>query len=234
MLAGGWEGHEPEQTCGMIAAAVEPAGLRARIERSLDALLDEELLRAARVIVPCWTMGTISPEQEQALLGAVRGGCGLAGWHGGMGDAFRSASEYQFAVGGQFVAHPGNFIDYRVNITDREHPITAGLDDFDVHSEQYYMHVDPSNRVLATTTFTGAPPHGPEHPWIAGTVMPVVWTRRYGAGRVAYSALGHNALDLAHEPARTLAARCVLWAAGMLGDFVDGPGSARSGAGGAR
>lgn len=231
MLAGGWEGHEPQQTCELIAAAVGEAGLRAQIETSLDALLDESLLRSCRVIVPCWTMGAITPEQEQALLSVVRGGIGLAGWHGGMGDAFRSSSEYQFAVGGQFVAHPGNFINYRVNITDHEHPITAGLADFDVHSEQYYMHVDPANRVLATTTVTGE--HAPEHPWIAGTVMPVAWTRRYGAGRVAYSALGHSALDLAHQPARTLAARCVLWAAGMLGEAAEA-GAGRARAGGAR
>ena len=209
MVAGGWEGHEPRATCELIAATLAESGLRAHIADSLD-ILTTDLSRFA-VIVPCWTMGAITPDQEQGLLGHVRKGAGVAGWHGGMGDAFRSSSEYQFAVGGQFVAHPGNFIDYRVNIFDREHPITAGLDDFDVHSEQYYMHVDPSNNVLATTTFSG------EHaPWVQGTVMPVVWTRRYGAGRIAYSALGHNALDLAREPARTLAARCILWAAGIL------------------
>jgi type 1 glutamine amidotransferase len=232
MLAGGWEGHEPEQTCELVAGAIREAGLGARIERSLDALTDAALLRSCRVIVPCWTMGAMTPEQEQGLLGAVRAGAGLAGWHGGMGDAFRSSSAYQFAVGGQFVAHPGNFVDYRVNISDREHSITAGMGEFDVYSEQYYMHVDPANRVLATTTFTGE--HAPEQPWIAGAIMPVVWTRRYGEGRVAYSALGHSALDLAREPARTLAARCVLWAAGML-DGAGGPSSAAEvRAGGAR
>lgn len=214
MLAGGWEGHEPRQTCELIARAIGEHGLRARIEHSLDILTDEAALRECAVIVPCWTMGVLTPEQERGLLGAVRAGTGLAGWHGGMGDAFRASTDYQFAVGGQFVAHPGNFIDYRVNIIDHDHPITAGLQDFDVHSEQYYMHVDPGNRLLATTTFTGA--HAPDDPWIASVQMPVVWTRRCGEGRVAYSALGHNALDLAREPARTLAARCILWAAGLL------------------
>ena len=56
-----------------------------------------------------------------------------------------------------------------------------GITDFDYPSEQYYMHVDPANEVLATTTFSG------EHaPWIEGVVMPVVWKRRYGEGRVFY------------------------------------------------
>ena len=66
----------------------------------------------------------------------------------------------------------------------------AGIDDFDYRSEQYYMHVDPSNQVLATTTFSG------DHaPWIDGVVMPVVWKRRHGKGRVFYSSLGHVASE---------------------------------------
>ena len=104
---------------------------------------------------------------------------GIAGWHGGMGDAFRNNTEYQFMVGGQWVAHPGGIVDYTVNIVDHKDPITADLSDFRMHSEQYYMHVDPGNKVLATTTFSG------EHcPWIAWTVMPVAWKRQYGEGRV--------------------------------------------------
>ena len=107
----------------------------------------------------------------------MRGGVGLAGYHGGMCDAFREAVDYQFMCGGQWVAHPGNIIDYSVDITRPDDPIMQGLADFAYRSEQYYMHVDPSNEVLATTTFSG------EHaPWIEGVVMPVVWKRQHGAG----------------------------------------------------
>ena len=127
-------------------------------------------------------MGTITREQEAGLLNAIKGGVGVAGWHGGMGDAFRNNTEYQWMVGGQWVAHPGGVIDYRVNIINHTDPITAGLDDFAMHSEQYYLHVDPSNEVLATTTFDR-----PEAPWAQGCVMPVVWKRMWGAGRVFYS-----------------------------------------------
>jgi len=146
-------------------------------------------------------------QQERGLLDAVRGGAGLAGWHGGMGDAFRNNVEYQFMVGGQWVAHPGNIIDYQVNITDHDDPITAGLADFSMHSEQYYLHVDPSNAVLATTTF------GDQYlPWIAGTVMPVVWKRQWGAGRVFYCSLGHHASDFEVPEAREIVRRGMLWA----------------------
>ena len=123
-------------------------------------------------------MSKIEKEEVSNLARAVRGGVGLAGYHGGMCDAFRDAVEYQFMCGGQWVAHPGNIIDYRVNVARPDDPVMAGIEDFDYRSEQYYMHVDPTNEVLATTTFSG------EHaPWIAGVVMPVVWKRRHGEGR---------------------------------------------------
>ncbi|HEY7908654.1 MAG TPA: ThuA domain-containing protein, partial [Thermomicrobiales bacterium] len=122
-------------------------------------------------------------------------------------DSFRDSVEYQFMVGGQWVAHPGNIIDYTVNITNHDDPITAGLDDFAMHSEQYYLHVDPANEVLATTTFGGD-----ILPWVAGTVMPVVWKRRWGAGRVFYSSLGHVAKDFDVSEARIIVERGMLWA----------------------
>jgi uncharacterized protein len=152
-------------------------------------------------------MSTITPEQEQGLLETIKAGTGYAGWHGGMADAFRNNTEYQFMVGGQWVAHPGNIIDYTVNITGSSHPITAGISDFKMNSEQYYLHVDPSNEVLASTTFSG------EHcEWIADTVMPVVWKRRWGAGRVFYNALGHVAKDFDVPEAREIMRRGLIWA----------------------
>jgi hypothetical protein len=124
-----------------------------------------------------------------------------------MGDSFRNSTNYQFMVGGQWVAHPGNVIDYRVNIVKHDDPIVAGLEDFNMHSEQYYMHVDPSNEVLATTTFSDQ-----YHDGIAGNVMPVVWKKRWGAGRVFYSSLGHVASDFNVPEAREIFKRGMLWA----------------------
>ncbi|UCD75981.1 MAG: ThuA domain-containing protein [Phycisphaerales bacterium] len=208
---GGWEGHEPRQCVEAVAPLIESAGLQVDISDSLASFDNAEALKRFDVIVPCWTMGEITTQQEASLVEAVRAGCGLAGWHGGMGDAFRSASDYQFMVGGQFVAHPGGIIDYTVQIMDYDHPITQGLDDFEVHSEQYYMHVDPSNEVLATTTFSG------EHaPWIAHCVMPVVWTRPFGNGRVSYCSLGHVAEEFRIPQVSRIVERGILWAAGAL------------------
>lgn len=204
---GGWEGHEPKQCAEIFAPWLQSQGYEVIVSNTLDTYTDKELMGSLNLIVPIWTMGTITPEQEAGLLDAVRSGVGIAGWHGGMGDSFRNNTEYQFMVGGQWVAHPGGVIDYEVNIIKPDDPIVAGLSDFKMHSEQYYMHVDPSNEVLATTTFSG------EYcEWIAGTVMPVVWKRRYGKGRVFYSSLGHVAKDFEVPEALEIMKRGMLWA----------------------
>ncbi len=207
MTWGGWEGHEPKQCVERFAPFLVEQGYQVTISDSLDIYLDEPLMRSLDLIVPVWTMSTISKEQEQCLLETVKGGVGIAGWHGGMADSFRNNTEYQWMVGGQWVAHPGNIIDYTVQITDHADPITAGLADFAMRSEQYYLHVDPSNTVLAQTTFSG------EHaPWVAGTVMPVVWKRMWGQGRVFYCSLGHHNSDFDVPEAETIVRRGMLWA----------------------
>jgi type 1 glutamine amidotransferase len=206
---GGWEGHEPKQCADIFAPFLSSQGYDVRVENTLDVYLDRDYMQSLHLIVPIWTMGQITREQEQGLLSAVQSGVGIAGWHGGMADSFRQNTEYQFMVGGQWVAHPGGIVDYVVNIVKHDDPIVAGLEDFSMHSEQYYMHVDPSNEVLATTTFSG------EHaPWIEGCVMPVVWKRMYGRGRVFYTSLGHVAADFDVEEARTIVQRGMLWASG--------------------
>jgi type 1 glutamine amidotransferase len=208
---GGWEGHEPKKCVDIFAPWLEQQGFEVEISNTLDSYLDVEKLKSLDLIVQVFTMSTITREQERGLLEAVKSGVGLAGWHGGLADAFRSNTEYQFMVGGQWVAHPGGIIDYEVNIIDRKDPITAGLSDFKMHSEQYYMHVDPIVEVLATTAFSG------EHAsWIEGVVMPVVWKKMYGKGRIFYTSLGHLARDFDVPEARTIVQRGMLWAARSL------------------
>jgi type 1 glutamine amidotransferase len=208
MVWGGWEGHEPRQCVSLFAPLMEAAGYSVEISDSLDVYLDADRMRQYAVITQVYTMSTITPEQEKGLLTALENGVGFAGWHGGMADAFRNNTQYQFMVGGQWVAHPGNIIDYTVHITERNDPITAGIADFAMHSEQYYMHVDPSNVVLATTTFGG-----PHCSWIDGTVMPVVWKRQWGAGRIFYASVGHVAADFEVPEAKEIVRRGLLWAA---------------------
>lgn len=208
IFQGGWQGHEPAQCAAIFAALLREAGFAVEVSDTLDVLLDAEKLQQLSLIVPMWTQGSLPRQQEKHLLAAVAGGVGLGGWHGGMGDAFRNSTDYQYMVGGQWVAHPGDIIDYTVHITNHDDPITAGLSDFQMHSEQYYLHVDPSNEVLATTTFAG------EYDWwVKDVVMPVVWKRRWDQGRVFYCSLGHVAGDFDVPEAREIVRRGLLWAA---------------------
>lgn len=207
IVHGGWPGHEPEQCADIVQAMLLRNDFEVRVETQTAALAAADLDRMD-LIVPIYTRSTITKPECDNLTAAVRSGVGLAGFHGGMCDAFRDAVDYQFMTGGQWVAHPGNIIDFRVDITKPQDPVMAGLSAFDYRSEQYYMHVDPANEVLATTTFSG------EHaPWVKGVVMPVVWKRRHGAGRVFYSALGHVSAEFQVPQMSTLFERGMLWAA---------------------
>lgn len=206
MTWGGWDGHEPEQTTGIFASLLRTEGCEVTVTDTLECLTDRDLTQCD-LIVPCWTLSELSNDQCEALITAVKSGVGFGGWHGGAGDAFRQSGSYQFMVGGQWVAHPDNIKDYTVQIIDHDDPITAGLNDFAMHSEQYYMQVDPSNKVLATTTIECE-----EAPWVNGCVMPVVWKRYFGEGRVFYSSLGHAASDFEVTEVREIQLRGLLWA----------------------
>ena len=204
---GGWKGHEPEQCVNRFIPWMRENGATVDVFDTLDAYINASLMGNADMILQSVTQTTITGEQEKGLLNAVRNGAGLAGWHGGLCDSFRNNVTYQFATGGQWVAHPGNIIPYQVNICDHADPVTRGLKDFNMLSEQYFMHVDPGIKVLATTTFSG------EHaPWIEGTVMPVVWKKTYGKGRIFYSSLGHVEKDFDGYEVTEIMKRGILWA----------------------
>lgn len=208
---GGWNGHTPKECADIVGPWLKSKGFRVVVSDTLEIYTNKRKMKNFDLIIPIWTMGEISGPQWAGLRDAIRNGAGVAGWHGGMCDSFRNNTDYQFMTGGQWVAHPGGIIPHRINITSPKDPIVKGLKDFDMVSEQYYMHTDPSNEVLATTTFSGK--HG-NCPWIKGAVMPYVWKRTYGKGRVFYTALGHVANDFKVPEALEIVKRGIQWAAG--------------------
>ncbi len=211
VVYGGWDGHQPKEVGHFLAGMLRESGFAVDLHDTLDAFAPGDRLATYDLIVPHWTMGKISGDQAKAVSEAVKAGTGIAGIHGGMCDAFRDNTEWQFMTGGQFVAHPGNDgTKYSVKIADRMHPITSGIADFEVASEQYYMHVDPANRVLAYTPFPVA--DGP-HLGNGTVMMPCIWTRAWGKGRVFYSSLGHQLNIVTSEPHLTILKRGFLWAA---------------------
>lgn len=208
---GGWDGHEPEQVAGIFANILRNHQFDVEVADTLEAYADAEKLMGLDLIVPVWTMGEIPQAYVNNVSAAVQNGTGLAGCHGGMCDSFRHNVDWQFMTGGQWVAHPGNDgIEYMVEIKQSSSPLVAGMEDFKVVSEQYYLHVDPAVEVLATTRFPVA--DGP-HQLNKAVDMPVVWTKRWGIGRVYYNSLGHHADIVAMPEVTELMTRGLLWAA---------------------
>jgi len=198
---GGWDGHQPKEVGEIFAQLLRKEQFEVVVSDTLDAYKDAELMASLDLIVPVWTMGTIEQDQLRPLLDTVKAGCGIAGCHGGMGDSFRNDVEYQFMVGGQWVAHPGNDgVVYDVKMKDPADELTSGIGDFTVSSEQYYMHVDPAVKVHAVTHF-------------GDVEMPVVWTKNWGQGRVYYNSLGHQANIVEMPQTLELMRRGFLWAA---------------------
>ncbi len=207
---GGWDGHEPDKVAALFAGDLRAAGMQVEVTDTLACFDDPGALADLALIVPVWTMSTIGKEQSANVCAAVEAGVGLAGCHGGMCDAFRDDVLWQFMTGAQWVAHPGNDgVNYRVRVTSA-HEVVAGLEDFDVTSEQYYLHVDPAAKIHAVTDFPLAPgPHEANGP----VQMPVVFTKMWGNGRVYYNALGHQANVIDHGTARVMLQRGMAWAA---------------------
>jgi type 1 glutamine amidotransferase len=205
LVRGGWEGHVPVEATDRYAKFLSAESYEVSTSDSLDAYLDD--LSGVDLVVQCWTMGQITPEQLDGLRAAVRVGTGFAGWHGGIVDSFRDALEYHLLTGGQFVHHPKEFVRYPVRVVS-EHPVVAGLGTFEVHTEQYYMHVDPGNEVLATTEFLP----DPDRPEIGTPTVPVTWVRQHGAGRVFVTTIGHRMADLEQPAVDEMIRRGLRWA----------------------
>jgi type 1 glutamine amidotransferase len=212
ILCGGWDGHEPKLITERFKKFLESEEFEVSVAETTDILQDKDLLMDLDLFIPVWTFGKEQPKLFfEPLLEAVGSGVGVAGCHGGMCDAFRFNVAYQFLTGGNWVAHPGcDGVPHRINITSKSNPLTEGIKDFDVVSEQYYLHVDPANEVLATSRF-------PTVKWYHsanGEVdVPQIWTRRWGHGRVYYNALGHHNDIFDIPEAWELMKRGLLWAA---------------------
>ncbi|MDQ0424928.1 MULTISPECIES: ThuA domain-containing protein [Cellulomonas] len=223
VVRGGWDGHQPVAATELFLPFLRAQGFEVAVHETNEVYADAEVMSATDLVVQSVTMSSIGHDELWGLRGAVEAGTGLVGWHGGIADSYRNSSDYLQLVGGQFATHPGkepslrvgdetdNYLPYTVEITDlgREHPITAGLDDFELESEQYWVLHDDLVDVLATTTH----PTQPYHPWHRPLTSPAVWTRHWGKGRVVVATPGHTPEVLQHPSVRAIVERGMLWAA---------------------
>ena len=223
IVRGGWDGHQPVETTDSFLPFLRANGFSVRVEESTAVYTDADYLASVDLIVQINTMSTIEKDELAGLELAVLAGTGMAGWHGGIADAYRNSADYLHMIGGQFAHHAGkhpadrtgeqsdNYIPYTVHITElgRQHPITAGVADFDLVTEQYWVLSDEYNDVLATTTQQVRPWDA----WNRPVTAPAIWTRQWGKGRIFVSAPGHR-LEIVDNPnVRGIIERGMLWAA---------------------
>ena len=166
VVRGGWDGHQPVEATDLFIPFLREQGYGVRVEESTAVYADAAYLAGVDLIVQCNTMNTIEKAEFEGLRAAIAGGTGMAGWHGGIADSYRNSSDYLHLIGGQFACHPSkdygelhgdatdNFRTYTVNMLPAaaEHPITAGIGDFELFTEQYWVLSDDYIDVLATTT----------------------------------------------------------------------------------
>jgi type 1 glutamine amidotransferase len=211
VVRGGWEGHSPVEATDRFIPFLEENGFEVEVHDGPHAYDDAERLARTDLVVQCFTQGEATDAQVTNLSEAVRAGTGLAGWHGGIVDSFRASPDYLHLTGGQWAAHPGGFVDYEVEVVPEraDHPVVTGLDRWKHHTEQYWCLTDDLNDVLVTSRFEVTP----ETPWREELVVPAVWTRQWGSGRVFVSTIGHKLEDLDAPEVRTLTERGLLWAA---------------------
>ena len=208
VVYGGWEGHQPKVFAEKITKWLLDQKAEVKLVKGTSIYTDSNVMNDLDLIIQHITMSKMSPLETKGLISAIARGVGLAGCHGGLGDSFRDNTEYQYMVGGQFVKHPGGQVTYTVNIESKNDPITVGIKDFSLYTEQYYMHIDPNLEVLASTKFSGI-----HDSWIKGAVVPVVWKKLYGKGRVFYNSIGHSKETFEIPEVWTLIKRGVVWAA---------------------
>ena len=212
---GGWKGHKPSESVDLMVPKLRAEGANVKIFDTLSVYTDEKLMAETDLIIQIWTMGKITEQQFEGLEKAIMNGTGFAGWHGGLCDAFRDNLKYQFIVGGQFLFHPGGYIDHSIKIIDKSDPITQGLKDFNLKkTEQYYMLVDPNIKVLAISEFDREKYEKPKKKEnkITGSTMPVVWKKNYGKGRIFYSSIGHHLTEFEVPEVMTMQMRGFRWA----------------------
>jgi uncharacterized protein len=223
VVRGGWEGHHPVEASNHFIPHLQDSGFTVRVEDSPKVYADADYMAGVDLIMQCMTMSTIEKDELAGLTSAVANGTGLAGWHGGIADSYRSSSDYLQMIGGQFACHPPKkaqertgeqadyFIPYRVEMLPAaaDHPITQGIGDFDLVTEQYWVLTDEYNEVLATTTVAA---HEWE-PWHRPVTSPALWTRAWGRGKVFVCTPGHDMDVIRHPQVTAIIERGLLWAA---------------------
>ena len=177
-------------------------GITADFSRDYEVLADG--LDAYNVVLFYTDVGELTAAQETGLLNYIRAGGGFYGLHTAAAS-FRESEPYHEMLNGFFNGH-SPYMTFTVNIGNTDHPITQGLEDFEVVDELYYLKHNPetSHHLMSAYDHTKDETH----------VM--AFHHNYGAGRVFYFALGHDLTVLQNPSFQEIIRRGVLWVGGCL------------------
>jgi len=153
----------------------------------------------------------ISEEQAKVLSECIRSGKPLVALHHSI-CAFDNWPEYLTIIGGKYFHAPtvinGKEYDactyihdvrFRVKISDKDHPVTAGLNDFEIFDETYKgFYVEPGVTPLLSTDEQSSSP-------VIG------WTKQYGKARVVTLQSGHDIPTFENPDFRRLLKRSIEW-----------------------
>jgi type 1 glutamine amidotransferase len=188
---------------------LEAAGL-APLYTTDCAALDADLLAGQRLLCilrdgMLWPNGNdqpsvrwMQPHQEEAIESFVLNGGAFLALHNAGWD-YPWQGGYRRTLAGYYQGHPP-VAPFKVCVLDREHPITQGVDDYEIVDEQHFLWFDV-DRVTLLLKSQGQ----------NGMESAAGWAYEYGRGRVAYLANGHTLEILEHPMVQRLLHNAARW-----------------------
>jgi len=209
VLLAGDRYHHAEDAFRGVGSAMEAVGLAVEYTTEYRAL-DTDLLRGKRLLVilrdgmewpngldqPCTVW--MQPHQEDAIEAFVAGGGAFMPLHNA-GWTYPWKNGYRRVMGGYYQGHPP-ILPFEVKVVNRRHPITAGVEDYEIVDEQHFLWFD-YDRVELLLKSQGRD----------GRESAAGWAYEYGKGRVAYLANGHTLEILQHPMVQRLLQNAVRW-----------------------
>lgn len=212
----GGHGFDEKEFWAMFDAIADITWAKAELPKQAD-ILKPGLEKQYDVLVMYDMCQKLTPEQQQAFVDLLKRGIGVVSLHHNLG-AYFEWEEFQKIIGGRFclrdividgkpykqsaAIHGQNL---RVLVADKTHPITQGVNDFDIHDEVYGpFYTAKGIHVLLRTE------HPQNNPIIA-------WTHCYHESPVFYLMLGHDRYAYQNPNFHKLLAQGIRWAAAELG-----------------
>jgi type 1 glutamine amidotransferase len=200
LLYVGHGGHDWKGFAAVLGEVLDKTGdFKMTVAQSLDELKAGNLRKYDVVLFYGSGRNFTDPAQEQGLDAFVRAGGGLAGVHAT--DAFKKSDVYWHLMAGRFTTHGGG--KFPVVIVDKKHPITAGIEDFEISDETYQNSFHPKAKIHSLLRCN----RGREQQTMA-------WVQQVGKGRVFCTTLGHGKAAWDNPAFQRLVVRGLYWAAG--------------------